>query len=214
MIPLTALHEKILNISNLISANNRAASKNIFRSIFCCFKTSHGPSHSKRSKSTDPKKSKDKKSSFNNETQFNDLNNGTSALTINNNNNDANGSEYNDSNVDNNSVEENSKNAQNYNSNGFNNNNNNNSNNSNGNSLNNNGQPNYFQNGNDNINLNNIEKPLLEPLKKGSGDKKCLIIDLDETLVHSSFKVSHQITSDLTTDYNQIDIMSFFFSSI
>lgn len=197
----------------MISANNRVASKNIFRSIFCCFKTSHGPSHSKHSKSSVPKKSKDKKSSFNNETQFNDLNNGTSALKINNNNNDGNGSEYNDSNVDNNSVEENSKNAQNHNGNGFNNNNND-LNNSNGNSLYNNDQPNYFQNGNDNINLNNIEKPLLEPLKKGSGDKKCLIIDLDETLVHSSFKVSHQITSELTINYNQIDIMSLFFSNL
>lgn len=176
----------------LKTTNNRAASKNIFRSIFCCFKTSHGPSHSKRSKSSASRKSnKDKKSSY-------DLNDGTSAhpnltnlqnLSINNNNennnNDATGSEHNDSNVDNISVEENSKNAHNYNGNNF---NNNDLNNGNGNSLYNNGQPNYFQNGNDNINLNNIEKPLLEPLKKSSGDKKCLIIDLDETLVHSSFK--------------------------
>lgn len=182
------------NDDNLKTTNNRVASKNIFRSIFCCFKTSQGPSHPKRSKSNVPKKSKDKKSSFINATQFNDLNNGNNAqsnltnlqnLSINNKNNDANDTNYNDSNVDNISVEENSKNANKHTGCL---NNNNDPNNSNGNSLYNNGQPNYFQNGNDNINLNNIEKPLLEPLKNGSGDKKCLIIDLDETLVHSSFK--------------------------
>jgi len=51
------------------------------------------------------------------------------------------------------------------------------------------GQSNYFSNGNDNINLNYVEKPLLGSIKPGDSGKKCLIIDLDETLVHSSFKV-------------------------
>ena len=184
-----------MNVANnfpIFSANNRIGTKNIFKSIFCCFKTSQGPSHSKRSSA--PKKSKDKKSSHNNGTQFNDLNTGNSAqsnltnlqnLSINNteSNNDKN---FNDTNVDNNNIDDNnSRNPQKHNG-CF---NNNNDSNNNGTSLYNN-QPNYFQNGNDNINLNNIEKPLLEPLKNGSGDKKCLIIDLDETLVHSSFKVS------------------------
>ena len=47
---------------------------------------------------------------------------------------------------------------------------------------------------NDNINLNYVEKPLLGSIKPGDSGKKCLIIDLDETLVHSSFKVEHQLT--------------------
>lgn len=34
------------------------------------------------------------------------------------------------------------------------------------------------------------DKLLLPPVRPCDGDKKCLIIDLDETLVHSSFKVS------------------------
>lgn len=51
-----------------------------------------------------------------------------------------------------------------------------------------NAHPNYFSSANDNINLNHVEKPLLGPIKPGDNGKKCLIIDLDETLVHSSFK--------------------------
>lgn len=35
------------------------------------------------------------------------------------------------------------------------------------------------------------EKLLLPPLRACDATKKCLIIDLDETLVHSSFKVMH-----------------------
>lgn len=31
------------------------------------------------------------------------------------------------------------------------------------------------------------ERPLLEPVKPGNESKKCMVIDLDETLVHSSF---------------------------
>ena len=34
------------------------------------------------------------------------------------------------------------------------------------------------------------ERPLLEPLKPDNESKKCMVIDLDETLVHSSFVVS------------------------
>lgn len=50
--------------------------------------------------------------------------------------------------------------------------------------------PHYFSNNaNDNINLHHIERPLLGPSMSGDNGKKCLIIDLDETLVHSSFKV-------------------------
>lgn len=49
--------------------------------------------------------------------------------------------------------------------------------------------PHYFSNNaNDNINLHHIERPLLGPSMSGDNGKKCLIIDLDETLVHSSFK--------------------------
>lgn len=47
---------------------------------------------------------------------------------------------------------------------------------------------NYFTSANDNINLNHVEKPLLGPIQPSDNGKKCLIIDLDETLVHSSFK--------------------------
>lgn len=36
------------------------------------------------------------------------------------------------------------------------------------------------------------EKYLLGPVKHSDVNRKCLIIDLDETLVHSSFKVSHK----------------------
>lgn len=49
--------------------------------------------------------------------------------------------------------------------------------------------PHYFSNNaNDNINLHHIERPLLGQSMSGDNGKKCLIIDLDETLVHSSFK--------------------------
>ena len=37
---------------------------------------------------------------------------------------------------------------------------------------------------------------LLPPIRPSDSGKKCLIIDLDETLVHSSFKVSdHHLTT-------------------
>ena len=35
----------------------------------------------------------------------------------------------------------------------------------------------------------NTQKPLLGPCRYPDGQRKCMIIDLDETLVHSSFKV-------------------------
>ena len=41
-----------------------------------------------------------------------------------------------------------------------------------------------------------LEKSLLRPQRKGEEQKKCVVIDLDETLVHSSFKVSNCQTVD------------------
>lgn len=47
--------------------------------------------------------------------------------------------------------------------------------------------PTVYEKGNDSVNTIN-EKPLLPPLLPHDSNKKCLVIDLDETLVHSSFK--------------------------
>ena len=38
-----------------------------------------------------------------------------------------------------------------------------------------------------------VEKYLLPQLQYTQGNKKCVVIDLDETLVHSSFKVSNKM---------------------
>ena len=47
----------------------------------------------------------------------------------------------------------------------------------------------YFQTSN--------EKYLLPPVRQQDVNKKCVVIDLDETLVHSSFKVSLYLAAKL-----------------
>lgn len=48
-----------------------------------------------------------------------------------------------------------------------------------------------------------VPRPLLPPIAPHHAGRKCLVLDLDETLVHSSFKVSHQcsIISGLVKPY-------------
>lgn len=44
------------------------------------------------------------------------------------------------------------------------------------------------------------EAPLLPPLSPSHKGRKCLVLDLDETLVHSSFKVSMFIRLQISID--------------
>jgi len=197
------------------SSKSKSRNKNFFRNIFCCFKSTENLPNARNLKSKSSNASTRSKSTNHTETLVNSnpLNeiNGTSlsnknttnlqTLTINTSNdnhsrsskgstfqqkNGEHGEEYGKSsfiNVDTNNNNSGSSNrntgnvqyVHTYSSNDQNNNN-----------L--YGQSTYFANGNDNINLNYVEKPLLGSIKPGDIGKKCLIIDLDETLVHSSFK--------------------------
>jgi len=52
-----------------------------------------------------------------------------------------------------------------------------------------------------------VPRPLLPPISPQHAGRKCLVLDLDETLVHSSFKVRYP------TDYNRFSMLTLFPSS-
>lgn len=204
--------------SNESRISKRKTRGNIFRNIFCCFKSSQ-PNNRHSSKSNAPKPRQQqpqpkKNDSFIRAKEFNDLSDTTNQNNTNNlqnlsmnenknnpisnfqKNNEPNGKNDNYSSNGKNTITivDNNYNSRNvgksiYNNNGFTNNNTN-INLNNGSDSNNNNLYNYSNQSNDNINLNNhVEKPLLASIHPGKDSgKKCLIIDLDETLVHSSFK--------------------------
>ncbi|VVC93222.1 unnamed protein product [Leptidea sinapis] len=53
-------------------------------------------------------------------------------------------------------------------------------------------------------------RPLLPPVRHQDMHKKCMVIDLDETLVHSSFKVPVVSWFDDMTDSELLDLIPFF----
>lgn len=191
------------------SKSSRASRKNIFRRIFCCFKTSNvtytkrNDSKSNTTRNSISSKNKKNSESFNhNSNQYNNSRNGiiqNNTRNIQQNSADDNHITSNNKNlISSSSLKDNESSSENF-SNGSNNSiksettyrnsdqYNNTNENSNKNDTNNNIMytPQYcFSNNNDNID----ERPLLDPIESGDSGKKCLIIDLDETLVHSSFK--------------------------
>lgn len=195
--PFTNSNDLHIN-ENELNTTNRKNRKNLFRNIFCCFKSSH---HSKLASSKQSsvkikksEKNRNTESIITNCNHFNDLTNQNLQSSTKNFQN-LSISKTDKKDVDEKDLSENINinNYQNNNektyflntdnnsqtvqyNNGFTNNDTNNNNLYN--------TANIFSNGNDNIN----EKPLLKPALPGDYGKKCLIIDLDETLVHSSFK--------------------------